>query len=626
MTMVRKALIFLLFLCVAPFSLYAAQQAGGIEIEDGASDALLRTLTASAAVSEPQLSLSGGYIAFYRLQGGRRVLTLGNLATGAEDSTDLLALDIRWFLWAGSPADRLVLVMSNGHIVSLNPADPKAKPAVLATGDKPQLVTRGVDDSSDLLVQWRREGDAFPSLYRLSPDLNRLDIYMSAWRPVVRWWAAPGGAAIWGEAYTDGGHILLRPDINGDWAPVVRAQQAGPRDFSVQAVLPSQQILVAAPQTGDKACLWTVGETGFAVEPLYCDGSWDVAGVRTDPVTGDLMAAIAARVEGVDIPLSVQEDAALKAVEHDRPRARATLQDRSLDGGVRLYRLQFLRRADCYVLWRADKPLAYLHDECRGSGPPTDYTHIQIMRGDDVIPAILATPGDTRIKGGLVYAHGGPARRVVARYRPLFAWLTAHGYAVLAPNFRGSTGYGQAWLRAGYGAWGDEILADLAAAADWLVAAGHARQGNVGIFGASFGGYAAMAASAVYGEHFAAAAALSGISDLLGHVKRLEASGLSTYASNRIRADFTDVDLLRRSPLARVDRIYRPLLLVHGGADGTVPVDHSIEMAKALEKRGRPVQFIRVEEAGHSLNTPQQKQVYYRNLLKFFDAHLGAQP
>ena len=221
----------------------------------------------------------------------------------------------------------------------------------------------------------------------------------------------------------------------------------------------------------------------------------------------------------------------------------------------------------------------------------------------------------------VVLPHGGPA----SRDRPGFDWwsqaLASRGYAVLRVNFRGSDGFGQAFLRAGYGQWGRKMQTDLSDGVRDLVAQGVVDPARVCIVGASYGGYAALAGAAYEPGVYRCAASVAGVSDL----KRMlqGSSSLSTRYWTRFMGVEKDDDagLTALSPAAAADRIAIPVLLVHGADDTVVPIEQSKVMADALKKAGKPVEFVTLEGEDHWLSRGATRLRMLTALVDFLETH-----
>ena len=205
----------------------------------------------------------------------------------------------------------------------------------------------------------------------------------------------------------------------------------------------------------------------------------------------------------------------------------------------------------------------------------------------------------------VVLPHGGPE----SRDEPGFDWwpqaLASRGYAVLQVNYRGSDGFGWAFLSAGFGQWGRRMQTDLSDGVRYLAAQGLIDPARVCIVGASYGGYAALAGAALDPGVYRCVASVSGPADLRRMLDWEQAQqGRQGIASERywIRYMGAYASLGEISPAQHADKVTIPILLVHGKDDTVVPYEQSEIMADALGKAGKPVEFVSLNREDHWLS------------------------
>jgi dipeptidyl aminopeptidase/acylaminoacyl peptidase len=200
--------------------------------------------------------------------------------------------------------------------------------------------------------------------------------------------------------------------------------------------------------------------------------------------------------------------------------------------------------------------------------------------------------------------------------------LAAAGYAVLQVNYRGSGNYGRAYRHAGAREWGGAMQDDLTDATAWAVAQGIADPQRICIYGASYGGYAALMGVAREPDLYQCAAGYVGVYDLEQvHRDQSRNSGSGrTWAGDWLGAPQT---LAARSPTALADRIKVPVFLAAGGMDERAPMIHSERMEKALKQNGVPVESLYFANEGHGFYTEPHRREYYTRLLDFLSRHLG---
>lgn len=245
------------------------------------------------------------------------------------------------------------------------------------------------------------------------------------------------------------------------------------------------------------------------------------------------------------------------------------------------------------------------------------------------LEAFLTLPpgSDDRPRGPLVlYPHGGPASHDRHSIDMLSALLADRGVAVLQVNFRGSSGYGEEFLRAGLQQWGQAMQDDLSDAVQWAVDQGVADPARVCVVGGSYGGYAALMGLVKTPGLFRCAASVNGVTDLVEVAERHARGRVATEAvTEQLGHGWQDRDRLRdNSPLAQAARIDRPVLLVAGSLDRVVPVAHSRDMHQALRAAGRPVRYLELPAGDHGLARQTDRLAWFEAVAGFIDEQLAA--
>lgn len=246
------------------------------------------------------------------------------------------------------------------------------------------------------------------------------------------------------------------------------------------------------------------------------------------------------------------------------------------------------------------------------------------------IPAYLTLPKGAAAKNLplLVVPHGGPWARDAFGYNPLAQFFANRGYAVLTPNFRSSTGYGEKFLNAGNNQWGEKMQDDLTWGVKYLVSEGIADPKRVGILGGSYGGYATLAGVAFTPDVYAAAVSIVGPSNLLTLLESIPPYWEAGRKMFHVRmGDPTTPEgkkqLERQSPLNSADKIKTPLLVVQGANDPRVKKAESDQIVVALRDRRFPVEYIVAPDEGHGFSRPVNNMAMYATIEKFLAKHLG---
>jgi dipeptidyl aminopeptidase/acylaminoacyl peptidase len=220
----------------------------------------------------------------------------------------------------------------------------------------------------------------------------------------------------------------------------------------------------------------------------------------------------------------------------------------------------------------------------------------------------------------LIVFHDGPQ----AQFRPVFdPWIeyvvNTLGYAVVAPNLRGSSGYGRAYEAADDQLQRDDVIKDLGALIVWVGAQTGFDAKHVVVSGAGYGGFLALAALANYGDRLSGGVDLGGIGDFVTYA----ANGPRTREAAR-RSEFGDerdpdtrAFLRRISPLTIADRIGKPLFVAHGRNDARVPVAQSEQVAATLRSRGVEVWYLEARNEGYGFRKQPNRDAYFRAFAQF---------
>jgi dipeptidyl aminopeptidase/acylaminoacyl peptidase len=224
--------------------------------------------------------------------------------------------------------------------------------------------------------------------------------------------------------------------------------------------------------------------------------------------------------------------------------------------------------------------------------------------------------------------HGGPYSRDLWGFSSTHQWLANRGYAVLSVNYRGSTGFGKAFIAAADREWGGRMHDDLVDAVNWAIAQGIADPKRVGFFGASYGGYSALTAATKTPEMFACIIDVFGISNLITFMATVPPYWGPWFSvwKNRLADPGTEQGrafLAERSPINHLERATRPILIAQGMQDVRVVAAESEQMVAALRKRGVPLTYITFADEGHGFVRPQNQLAFNAVAEAFLAKHLG---
>jgi dipeptidyl aminopeptidase/acylaminoacyl peptidase len=240
------------------------------------------------------------------------------------------------------------------------------------------------------------------------------------------------------------------------------------------------------------------------------------------------------------------------------------------------------------------------------------------------IPAFLYLPRDRAAEGlpVVINVHGGPEGQARPIFNAVNQYLAAQGYAVLATNVRGSTGYGYTYQSLDDVRKRMDSVADLQHAALWLRESGLADPARIVVMGGSYGGFMVLSAITTYPNLWAAAIDIVGIANFVTFLenthpwrRKLRASEYGSLENDR---EFLE----EISPIRHVERISAPLFVIHGANDPRVPIGEAEQIVAALRQRQVPVEYLRFEDEGHGLIKRANRLVAYPAIARFLREHL----
>ncbi len=407
---------------------------------------------------------------------------------------------------------------------------------------------------------------------------------------------------------------------------------------SLAGLLPDDSALVLLASNGrSHQAAWELPLDGSPPRLLAEDPDGDITGTYTDPYTG---AIIGVYVDGTKTRIHWLDTTAehrYEVVKHAFAGREVSAYGWTADGTKTLARVESPSTPPIFYL----VDFATHHADIAGEEYPalanvTLGTFKQITykaRDGTSIPAFLTTPPGKAGPGPLVVLpHGGPTARDYPQFDWLVQFLASRGYSVLQPEFRGSTGFGDAYRDAGYKQWGGLMQDDVTDGVRAMIDQKIADPQHVCIVGASYGGYAALAGAAFTPELYACAASIEGISDLrallqevvpiaesgpfFGTVTRYYSTALDDWTAH-VGAP-TDPNLVKHSPINSIATIKAPVFIAYGTGDGVVPISQSQRMAEALKAAGKPVTVVQLPGEDHWLSRGETRT----QLLKELDAFL----
>lgn len=436
-----------------------------------------------------------------------------------------------------------------------------------------------------------------------------------------------GGAAM----TPDGGVAILLRDDSGEFVPW---RQIGPEDVASTNVLGYTRdgsAMLLSSSVGVNAGrlvrldLATGVETVLAEDPTY-----DVSGMVTDPETLEPLSVVFDKDRDEWVHLDVEFGAEIDAlrarltgdfgISRDRANRTWLVTESPSDGPVRYY--HYDRDSRELRLLFVHKPALERYD--LAPMEPFAFT----SRDGLTVHGYVTYPVGVERAGlpAVLNVHGGPWYRDSSGYNAESQWLANRGYACVQVNFRGSTGYGKNFLNAGDREWGAAMHDDLLDAIEHLASAGTIDRERVGIYGGSYGGYAALIGATFTPDVFRCAVDMVGPSNLSTLIESVPEYWQPQIAlfHTKVGNPETEAEFLwSRSPLSRVDDIVIPILIAQGKNDPRVKEAEAQQIVDAMAAKGLPYEYLLFDDEGHGLVRPENRERFYAAAESFLATHLG---
>ena len=289
--------------------------------------------------------------------------------------------------------------------------------------------------------------------------------------------------------------------------------------------------------------------------------------------------------------------------------------------------------SNLYVYELESKEQSKLTDVLNNEIQAQDLVNAEVIRYpsfDDLeIPAIYYKPhqasADNKVPA-LVWVHGGPGGQSRQGFNSFLQYMVNHGYAVLAVNNRGSSGYGKTFYQMDDLNHGDKDLKDCVEGKNWLAKQSEIDANKIGIIGGSYGGYMTMAALTYTPEEFNVGVNLFGVTNWIRTLRSIppwwEAQKEALYLELGDPNSADSVRLRKISPLFHTDKVTKPLIVLQGSKDPRVLQVESDEIVAGVRKNGVPVEYVLFEDEGHGFVKKENQIKAYSEVLSFLDTHL----
>lgn len=595
----------------------------------------------------PQLSPDGTKVAAkVAVNGVQRLIITPVAGDGKRVVIGLGESDLNWWRWVNDEW----LVVGMGATVPVQGDEWYIRRAagVRADGGKVQFLAwreaaQGADDvlwiaddgTPRILLAFQKsiypsEEEFWPQVHEVDVSTGKLKRVAKPTPNVMNWYADATGAIRMGVGFDDRtrrANLLYRDGKGGSFRTVARASMKAGEELTMPVLFLDEpgKALAFDAKSGHRALYELDLATMQLGKQVFAAPGYDV-----DEIIGDAAGTGLAGVRYTDDrsqvrwfdPKIAEVQAQIDKAVGDR---RASIVSLNRDRSKMVVHVGGPRQAGAFYFFDTAYGSMTLLAQSNGllkNARLAPVTTIRYAARDGLsIPAVLTLPEgrDAKNLPLILMPHGGPAARDVEGWDWWAQFLANRGYAVVQPNYRGSTGFGKAFEEAGKGQWGLRMQDDLNDAVAHLARQGIADPKRVCVVGGSYGGYAALRAAQRDGASYRCAVSFAGVSDLT-HLARFD--GRSLYGnSHKAYLKESAPDFRGVSPIHHAAQFSAPVLLIHGKKDLRVPVAQSREMVEKLRKAGKPVEYLELSEGDHHLSRQQDRLDFLKRLEAFLAKH-----
>jgi dipeptidyl aminopeptidase/acylaminoacyl peptidase len=589
--------------------------------------------------TQPRISPNGKMLAYLAPDNG--VLNVWVRSVAASDDRVVTAdkkRGIRIFFWQNDSEHILYLQDQDGdenwHVYQTNLKTKITRDLTPFSGTQAEIVDVDNNFPDQLLVGLNIRNRELHDVYRINLKNGAVDLDTENPGDVAGWTADNKFHVRAAQvSLPDGGtEIRIRDDAKSPWRSF---QKWGPDESlasGVAAFIPDDSGMWIISSVGVNAArLLQVDIATGKMSVVAEDKQFDVADAMTNPKKRTLEAVRFARERSewtvIDKSLQADFDAIRKAHDGDFQIVNRDLDDKTwvvaydVDDGPTSF----------FVYDRAARKATKLFS----SRPSLEKFKLAKMqpvsfqaRDGMTIYGYLTLPAGVEPKNLplVLVVHGGPWARDEWGLDSYAQWLANRGYGVLQINFRGSTGYGKAYLNAGDREWAGKMHWDLIDGKNWAIKQGYADPKKVAILGGSYGGYATLVGLTFTPDEFACGVDICGPSNIASLIKLIPPYWvpIKSVFDRRVGKVETEEDFLKsRSPLFKVGQVKAPLLIGQGANDPRVKQAESDQMVAAMRKDGKTVEYIVFPDEGHGFARPENNLRFNAATEAFLAKYLG---
>jgi dipeptidyl aminopeptidase/acylaminoacyl peptidase len=591
-----------------------------------------------------RISANGRYLSFMQPHGTERRRNIFVQELGADGPrgevrrlTSETARDIANYFWKGNET----LLYSkdfggdeNFHVVAVNARTGEVKDLTPGEKLRASVIDDLQDHPTDVLISHNGRDPKVFDVYRVNVVTGQSTLVARNPGNIISW--VPDHAGRVRAAVTSDGvnrTLLYRERETDEFKPVLTTnfrESVEPQFFTFD----DKRLYVVSNRGRDKSAAAVLDPATGKEEVLWSHPDVDVGGLTYSRARKALATAEFETWRADRHFFEAETRRVFERLQARLPGYQLSIQSRTRDEtrmvvaatSDRTSGVRYVYDSKTDTLMRLGEVTPWLQENQMARVQPVQYT----ARDGLVINGYLTLPLGRPAKNlpVVVNPHGGPWARDSWGFNPEVQFLVNRGYAVFQTNFRGSTGFGRKFWEASFRQWGRAMQDDITDGVNWLIKEGIADPKRIGIYGASYGGYATLAGVTLTPDLYAAAVSYVGVSNMFTFMNTIPPywEPLREMFYEMVGNPEKDKEFLRAvSPVFLADRIKTPLLVAQGARDPRVNKAESDQIVEALRKRGVPVEYIVKDNEGHGFANEENQFEFYGAMERFFAKHLKPQ-
>lgn len=583
-----------------------------------------------------RISPNGKYITYLKPYKKRLNIFIKSLENGEEERlTDCEDRNIDSYMFANDK--RIVYLKDNGgdenfRLFAVDIDGGNFKEVAGFEGVTTVIIDGLKNDNDHIMIGMNKRNNQIFDVYKLNVNTGDMDII--AENPgAVSQWIVDNNGEVRVAVELDGVNtkVFYREAADSDFRLILEGdykENAQPLCFAED----NKNLIISSNFNRDKYAIYEFDpDMKENVKLIYSNNEVDVESVITSKKTNKLICSLYYTeklqykffndgYEKIYNKIKARfADKCIALIDRDREDNKIIIQAYS-DKNPGVY---YLYDVEKDILTEIAEMKPWIHEDEMAEVRPIEYT----SRDGLTIHGYLTVPQTAEIKNlpVVVIPHGGPWIRKVWCFNEHAQFLANRGYAVLQPNFRGSTGYGRKFNEAGFKQWGKAMQDDITDGVYWLNKEGIANKNMIAIYGGSYGGYTVLAGLTFTPDLYNCGIDLAGPSNIITLLEGLPSywEPMRKMMYEMMGDPVEDKELLEEvSPIFHIDNIKKPLFVIHGARDPRVPQNEADQIVNALRAKNLEVKYMLKENEGHGYHNEENILEMYSEIEKFLEQHI----